>query len=232
MHSNGYLPVAGGYDHGLSGRSGHSQGGRVTENGTILVSRPIPFKLVKEAWFCVPKEEHRTTFDLIKKIYHEKPEVELVLDYYASPILAEFKRERTPARVMELLCNMPAGPHAAGKERVLSQLATAVSFHHEDTRRHHYMKEGIIFLIENTRPDDLRMGGDEHGTRMRICPACYHVVPAGTSRCTSCWSQFISCGKYQGNVRRETPSEIPSSSFAQTMEAATAAVPTLDVDEN
>ena len=94
------------------------------------------------------------------------------------------------------------------------------------------MKEGVIFLIKNIRPDDLRMGGDECGMRMRICPACYHVVPAGTSRCTSCWSQFISCGKYQRNVQRETPSEIPSSSVAQTMEAATAAVPTIDVDEN
>ena len=67
---------------------------------------------------------------------------------------------------------------------------------------------------------------------MRICPACYLVVPACTSRCTSCWSQFISCGKYQRNVQREAPSEIPSSSIAQTMEAATAAVPTIDVDEN
>ena len=62
------------------------QGGRIAENGTILVSRPIPFKL----WFCVPKEEHRTTFDLI---YDEKLEDELVLGYYVSPILAEFKRE-------------------------------------------------------------------------------------------------------------------------------------------
>ena len=59
---------------------------------------------------------------------------------------------------MELLCLLPAGPHAAGKERILSQLATAVSFHHEDTGRHHYMKAGIIFLIKNTRPDDLRTG--------------------------------------------------------------------------
>ena len=94
------------------------------------------------------------------------------------------------------------------------------------------MKEGIAFLIKNTRPEDLRMGGDNEGMRMRICPACYTVVPACTSRCTSCWSQFISCGKYQRNIARETPSEIPSSSIAQTMEAATAAVPTVEVDDD
>ena len=101
----------------------------------------------------------------------------------------------------------------------------------EDTRRHHYMKEGIIFCVKNTRPDDHGVGGDSDGMRMRICPACYTTVPACLSRCTSCWLQFISCGKYQRNVQqRESPLEVPSTSIAQTIEAATAAVPSLDVD--
>ena len=58
---------------------------------------------------------------------------------------------------MNMLCDVPEGPHTAGKERLLCALAQAVSYHHEDGR-HRYMKEGIIFLIKNTRPDDLRMG--------------------------------------------------------------------------
>ena len=204
------------------------QGGRITDRGTILASRPVPFKLVKEAWFCVLSSRNSTSLELIEKILDEKLEDELVLDFHPSPILSEFRKERTPARIMELLCNMPAGPHTAGKERTLSAFAATVVYHHEDTRHHHYMKEkeGIIFLI------DLRMGGDSSGMRMRICPACYSVVPACTSRCTSCSSQIISCGKYQRNVQRETLPEIPSSSMAQTMEAATAAVLTIDVGED
>ena len=157
------------------------QGGRITDSGTILVSRPVPFKLVKEAWLLVPSSRDYRSFELIEKILDEKLENELVLDYRPSPILSEFRKQRNPAAIMDMLCNMPEGPHSAGKERLLCALAQAVSYHPEDTRRHHYMKEGNVFLIKNTRPDD-------NGMRMRICPACYHVVPACTSRCTTCWS--------------------------------------------
>ena len=105
----------------------------------------------------MPKEGDRRSFELIEKILDEKLEDE-VLDFHPSPILSEFRKERTPARIVELLCNMPAGPHNAGKERILSALAASVSYHPEDSRRHRYMKEGIIFLSKNTRPDDLRTG--------------------------------------------------------------------------
>ena len=127
------------------------------------MSRPVPFKLVKEAWLLVPSSRDYRSFELIEKfskILDEKLEDELVLDYHPSPILSEFREERNPAAIMDMLCNMPEGPHTAGKERLLRALAQAVSYHHEDTRRHRYMKEGIIFLIKNTRPDVIRMGGD------------------------------------------------------------------------
>ena len=29
--------------------------GRITDSGNIIVNRPVPFNLVKEVWFCVPK---------------------------------------------------------------------------------------------------------------------------------------------------------------------------------
>ena len=199
------------------------------------MSRPVPFKLVKEAWLLVPSSRDYRSFELIEKfskILDEKLEDELVLDYHPSPILSEFREERNPAAIMDMLCNMPEGPHTAGKERLLRALAQAVAYHHEDTRRHHYMKEGIIFLIKNTRLDDLRMGSDSNGMRMRICPACYHVVPARTSGCATCWSQFISCAEYQRNAQqRETLLEVPTASIAQTMEATAAAVPTIDVED-
>ena len=31
------------------------QGGRITDSGNIIVNRPVPFRLVKEVWFCVPE---------------------------------------------------------------------------------------------------------------------------------------------------------------------------------
>ena len=92
------------------------QGGRITDSGNIIVSRPVPFNLVKESWFCVPKDNDRRGFELVEKIMDERLEDELVLDYQPSPILRDFKKDRTPARIMGLLCDMPTGPHNAEKE--------------------------------------------------------------------------------------------------------------------
>ena len=71
------------------------QGGRITDCGNIIVSRPAPFNLVKEAWFCVPKDNDRRGFELVEKIMDERLEDELVLDYQPSPILRDFKKDRT-----------------------------------------------------------------------------------------------------------------------------------------
>ena len=69
------------------------QGGRITDSGNISVSRPVPFNLVKEAWFCVPKDNDRRGFELVEKIMDERVEDELVLDYQPSPILRDFKKD-------------------------------------------------------------------------------------------------------------------------------------------
>ena len=68
------------------------QGGSITDSGNIIVSRPVPFNLVKEAWFCVPKDNDRRGFELVEKIMDERLEDELVLDYQPSPILRDFKK--------------------------------------------------------------------------------------------------------------------------------------------
>ena len=91
--------------------------GRITDSGTIIVNRPVPFSNVKEVWFCIPKDNDRRGFELIAKIMDERLEDEFVLEYQASPILREFKKMKTPARLMQLLCEMPSGPHNAEKEK-------------------------------------------------------------------------------------------------------------------
>ena len=108
--------------------------GRITDSSNIIVNRPVPFSLVKEVWFCVPKDNDRRGFELIEKIMDERLEDELVLECQASPILREFRKMKTPARLMQLLCEMPSGPHNAEKEKLLRNFATAVDYHHEDTR--------------------------------------------------------------------------------------------------
>ena len=76
------------------------QGGRITDSGNIIVNRPVPFRLVKEVWFCVPEGNSEGKYEILEKIMDESLEDELVLDYKASPIFDGYKRYRTPAHVM------------------------------------------------------------------------------------------------------------------------------------
>ena len=134
---------------------------------------------------------------------------------------------------MQLLCDMPSGPHNAKKERLLRELATAIDYHHEDARRHHYLKEAANFMIKRTHPGDLVMDSVGSQVRMRLCPACYHLTPSCFSRCSICWSLFISRGKFRRHepTREESPTEVPAN-IAQSMEAAAAAIPEAGPEED
>ena len=131
--------------------------GRITDSGNIMVNRPVPFSLVKEVWFCIPKDTDRKTFDHIEKVMDGDLEDEMALEYQASPILRDFKKMKTPARMMQLLCDMPSGPHNAEKERLPRELAATIDYYHEDARRLHYLKEAANFMIKRTHPGDLVM---------------------------------------------------------------------------
>eukprot|EP00439_Symbiodinium_sp_Y106_P077955 s920_g16.t2 len=156
------------------------------------------------------------------------------LDFHPSPILHGFKKERTPARIMSLLCDMPTGPHSAEKERLLCAPAASVDYHPDDARRRHYMKEAVVFMIKHSRPGDFGVGSGANQVRMRLCPACYHATPSRFSRCVQCWSKFISCGKFRRTepADAETSVEVPNSNVPQTMEAAAAAVPATGAEED
>ena len=135
---------------------------------------------------------------------------------------------------MGLLCDMPTGPHNAEKERLLCALAASVDYHPDDTRRHHHMKEAVVFMIKHTRPGDFCGGAGGNEVRLRLCPACYYATPSRFSRCTMCWSPFISCGKFRKTepAGAEASVDVPSTNIAQTMEAAAAAVPSTGAEED
>ena len=43
----------------------HREGGKVTESGVVLCSRPIPFRLVKEVWIFLPSSERGQPFEQV-----------------------------------------------------------------------------------------------------------------------------------------------------------------------
>ena len=196
--------------------------GRITDSANIIVNRAVPFNLVKEIWFCIPKDNDRRGYELVEKIMDEQLEDELVLEYQASPILREFKkmknrtsqrREREVAAQSCDLCRLPSGGYPSTSSREISS---------------------DLHVHKHTRPGDLLTGNGSSQVRLRLCPACYHLTPSCLSRCTTCWSLFISRGKFRRNepARDVSPVEVPSVNIAQTMETATAAVPTTGPEED
>ena len=73
----------------------------------------------REGGLVLHTERHRSKkgFDHIEKIMDGDLEDEMALEYQASPILHDFKKMKTPARLMQLLCDMPSGPRNAEEKR-------------------------------------------------------------------------------------------------------------------
>eukprot|EP00439_Symbiodinium_sp_Y106_P080074 s2620_g18.t2 len=153
--------------------------------------------------------------EILEKITGESLECELVLDYKASPILDGYKRYRTPAHVMTILCEMPTGPHQAEKERLLRALAAAVDYPLNDDRREHHMREAVIFMIKRT-PMRLLPRNTLSFLEMHAMLVALHLVRKvqGKRTCRS------GCTRGGSKPQHE-----------QAMEAAAAAVPAEDDDQ-
>ena len=61
------------------------EGGKVTESGVIICSRPVPFRLVNEVWVCLPDVRQRQGFDHVEKILDYELEDELCVEHIKSP---------------------------------------------------------------------------------------------------------------------------------------------------
>ena len=119
--------------------------GRITDSGNIIVNRafqPREGGLVLHTG--IPTDNDRRGFDHIEKIMDEDLEDEMALEYQASPMLREFKKMKTPSRLMQLLCDMPSGPHNAEKERLLRELATAIDYHQCWQSSSHAIVSGLL----------------------------------------------------------------------------------------
>ena len=55
-----------------------SYGATLSDNGVYLVSRPIPFEQVRDAWIAVPQRNHAWQFREVRKILSESLDNEIV----------------------------------------------------------------------------------------------------------------------------------------------------------
>ena len=71
-------------------------GGKLTGSGIVIVSRPIPFKLVREIWFCVRDPNDLYAFGISEKILEDyELEDEVVMEYLPSLVTIKYRNERS-----------------------------------------------------------------------------------------------------------------------------------------
>ena len=202
-------------------------GGKVTESGVILCSRPIPFRLVKEVWICLPSSERGQPFEQVEKILDYELEDELCMEVKRTPVPDSMKSYRTLARLLQLLCDMQSGPHDAMRETYINRLSEncGASWNEVDWDRYEGLyKEATEFLFIHTPPPRNARTSRDTELRYRYCPWCLSNIPSCLSRCVQCFSTLISFGKHQRvSGREETPMEICQEEIAQAVEEAAAA---------
>ncbi|CAE7949678.1 unnamed protein product [Symbiodinium sp. KB8] len=211
-------------------------GGRITESGIIVCSNPIPFRFVKEAWLCVPNDRHRYRFDLVEKILDYELEDEICTKFSASPIAKEFTPHRTIERLMELLWEMPTGPHGAAKEEFVARLGdySGVDWRTADWRCYERLyTDAINFIIKHTKPMEQARNRRDHELRYRLCPWCLQQTPSCLSLCATCFTDLFSIGRFHRTVRQEdAPLEVPSDVINRTIEQAEIAANEDPLDED
>ena len=163
------------------------QGGKVTESGIVIVSRAVPFRLVKEVCLRIPDVNHRYKFEIVEKILDHELEYEVCMTFSESPIASNYQSSRTPERLMTLLCELPNGPHDATKERHVRRLAEFVEQEEEDWERYEALfKEATEFVITCAIPEEQPRSHRDTALRYRICSWCLSQVPSYLSRCARC----------------------------------------------
>ena len=101
------------------------EGGRVTENGAVMCDRPIPFHMVKEMWLCILGNNQSGGFQEIEKILDYTLEDEICTEIAdpMTPAAYEMRDHRRLERILELLCDLPRGPHENMKAEIISHLS-------------------------------------------------------------------------------------------------------------
>ena len=210
------------------------EGGRVTENGAVICERTVPFHMVKEMWLCIPGSAPYGKFEEIEKILDDELEDEICseIEQPLTPAANEMHCHRTLERILELLCELPNGPHDGTKAGIISQLSEyfGVDWSQTDWSRYDALYDEVVeFVILHTPPPTEARTSRDRNIRFRICPWCLKNTPSCLARCTFCFSVFISRGTYQRvEVSADAPMDIPHDAIARAREEAANAV---DEDE-
>ena len=164
------------------------EGGKVTESGAIMCDRTVPFYMVKEMWLCIPGNNQSGSFEEVEKILDYELEDEICTDIARpmTPAAHEMRCHRNLERILELLCELPSGPHEGTKAEIISQLSEYYGVDWSQTDWKVYEEafyDAVEFLIIHTPPPMEARTSRDRNIRFRICPWCLSNTPSCLSRC-------------------------------------------------
>ncbi|OLP75894.1 hypothetical protein AK812_SmicGene44242 [Symbiodinium microadriaticum] len=166
-------------------------GGRVTESGAIMCDRTLPFYLVKEMWLCIPGNDQSGGFRQVEKILDYELEDKICTDYDRplTQTAKEMYSYRNLERLLELLCEMPSGPHDGMKAEIVSRRSEYYGADWSETDWNVYdeqFTDAVNFLIISFATS--QGSKNKQGPKpLRICPWCLSNTPSCLSRCALCF---------------------------------------------
>ena len=211
------------------------EGGRVTENGAVMCDRTVPFHMVKEMWLCIPGNNQSGGFEEVERILDYELEDEICTEVAKpiTPAAYEMRCHRSLERILELLCELPSGPHEGMKAGIISHLSEyyGVDWSRTDWKVYEEIFcDAVEFLIIHTPPPMEARTSRDRNLRFRNYPWCLSNTPSCLSRCALCFSIFIARRRHQRvEASADASMEIPRQAIARAREAAN--IIDLDDDE-
>ena len=160
------------------------EGGKVTESGVIMCDRTVPFYLVKEMWLCIPGNDRGDGYQEVEKILDYELEDEICTDWQRplTPAGEEMRSCRSLERLLDLLCEMPSGPHDGMKADIVSRLSEyyGADWNQVDwgTYEDIYVDAVHFLIIHSSPPREARTSRDRN-----LRSWCLSNIPSCLSRC-------------------------------------------------
>ena len=198
-------------------------GANISDNGVYLISRPIPFEQVRDAWIAIPQRSHRWKFREVRKILSESLENEIVENVNGTYDPDGAYYDATPAKVKEILLSLNPGPHASERDQLVAELDAG--------DRSNNLKRRCVAMCSRHYSSTTNAASQREPLKLRVCPQCMHETPTKLAICHHCLAIFDCVGRkeyinVQEDAAASASEDISEGALQRAQAEATAEVET------
>ena len=164
-----------------------SYGATLSDNGVYLVSRPIPFEQVRDAWIAVPQPNHAWRFREVRKILSDSLDNEIVENVNGTHDPNGAYLDATPAKVKEILLSLNPGPRASERDQLVAELDAG--------DRSFNLKRRCVAMCSRHYSNTYNSASQREPLKLRVCPQCMHETPTKLAICHHCLAIFDCVGR-------------------------------------